>query len=171
MSKIEVGLRVAALTTLRDMIDAQLEQARAEMREQLVDLNKSYGVKAIEVKVEDEAIASATLTDGKAKAIVLDEHALMQHLEEAYPSAILTKRYVEPEFLKHFLEDVWVDGESVVLPATGEIVDWLGVQQGRQSLMLRFKPEGRNKVAALFGSGKANLIDYIEQPQPLEGSN
>lgn len=168
MSKIETGLRVAALTTLRDLIDSQLEQARAEMREQLVSLSEAYGVKSIEVKADGDPVASATLSDAKPKPYVLDERALIEWMADRFPTSILTKKYVEPAFLKSFLETIVFEDDMAVSTATGEILEFIGKQDGRQTLTIRFKPEGRNKVAAMFGSGSANLIDYIEQPQ-LEG--
>lgn len=165
---MELGMKVAALTVLRDMLDAELETARHDLEKHMRQLQDAYGVKSLEVKAANEVVASATLAV-RSTGAVIDSEAFMAWVETNYPERIETIKRIDPTWQKSILADVIKvnnDSTEVAWAKTGEFVEGVVVPD-KTTLQVRFKSEGREKVAALFGNGVMALSDLV-MPAELE---
>lgn len=159
--------RVAALTVLRDAIDAELENARHHLHQEMLSLQEQFQVKSVEVSINDTAVASATLTE-RETAYVISSKEFTAWVEEYYPYAIETIVRVNPDWQKDFLSKVqpFIEqefvGNNAVQPdavdeTTGLFVDGVKFTPVKKILTVRFKKEGRERVAEMFRTGQATL--------------
>lgn len=163
MSEItdDLKLQLAALTTLRDLIDERLQDVRAEVQDELFALNKSLGVKSVDVKLGDAPIASLTVTERK-QAWHINEDELLSWVEQNYPDEIVVTKTIRESFKKHLTETAQLKDDCIVISGvTGEMIDGLIPKPVSNSMMLRFKPEGRLEIARAYMERRAVFTDLM----------
>lgn len=162
--------RVTALTVLRDAIDAELENARAALHAELLELQEAYQVKSIEVSIDSTIVANATLS-ARQNAVITSKREFQAYVEEHYPHMVETVVQVNPDWQKQFLaglEQVFTDGKvEPVDSETGLFVDGVTFPPAKSILTVRFKAEGREKVAELFRTGQATLEELMSDTPEL----
>lgn len=162
----DVGLRLAALTALRDLVDAEVAILRAEMSAALLAVQEVTGADRIAVTLpgEDgpERVASVSLVK-EAEGIDIDPARFLAWAQENAPDEIV--RAVKEPFRRALLSHLVVAGDSVVDKRTGMVVEFATPRpapapSGR--FMLRFEggPDGygRAAIAAAWREGRLSNI-------------
>jgi hypothetical protein len=141
--------RVALLTALKDAVEEELEQARAEMKGELLEAHEKFGVKSVEVDLPSgEVVASVSVVPEKETTAVLSPQEFTSWVAVNYPDQLDTSPRVHPAFEKALLGRVrFTDSGVAVDEESGEVVEGLGVRSKSGYVSVRFKPEGRALVA------------------------
>jgi hypothetical protein len=145
----ELTRKVALLAALKDAVEAELEQARAEMKGVLLEAHDQFGVKSVEVDLPSgEVVASVSIVPEKEAAAVLSEDEFTSWVAHHHPEQIDTRPRVHAAFAKLLLGRVeFTDSGKAVDTDSGEVIDGLGVRAKAGYVSVRFKPEGRELVA------------------------
>ena len=106
MSEIikDVDLQLLALMTMRDAIDERLKEVRAEVQGEMFQLNKTFGVKSVDVKLEDKTLASITVVEKKT-AYSINEKLFTKWVLENYPDEVEVKHVVREPFAINMLKN------------------------------------------------------------------
>lgn len=144
----ELTRKVALLTALRDAVDAELEQARADMKHVLLEAHDQFGVKSVEVDLPSgEVVASVSIVPDKETPAVLSPPEFVAWVARNHPDQIDMTPRVHAAFEKALLGRVQFTGEGSAVDAdTGEVVSGLGVRPKAGYVSVRFKPDGRELV-------------------------
>ena len=145
----ELTRKVALLTALRDAVDAELEQARADMKGHLLEAHEKFGVKSVEVDLPSgDVIAQVSIVPDKETVAVLSPAEFASWVAANHPEQMDLTPRVHASFEKALLGRVqFTDSGAAVDAETGEVVEGLGVRQKAGYVSVRFKPEGRELVA------------------------
>lgn len=157
--------QLAALTLLKDAVEAKISNLRQQIFDNVNELNKLHGVKAIDVKAQETTFASITLTERKGGYYV-NETDFIEWVALNYPDEIVVTRTVRDSFRKHLLDtaEVTIDSQ-VVNPMTGEIIEGLVPKPNSKTIALRFKPDGRNFVADILAQGQTTISELFDQKE------
>ena len=161
MSEIikDIDMQLLALMTMRDAIDDRLKEVRAQVQGEMFQLNKTFGVKSVDVKLEDKTLASITVVE-KKHSFAVQEQTFAKWVLENFPSEVVTVYKVREPFEISFMKSLEVlDDGSVVHTASGMFPDGVTVKPTTNSMMVRFKPDGREAIAALFATRQATIAD------------
>lgn len=103
-------------------------------------------------------IASVSRSGGKKTAKVIDPAAALRWCLQRYPDEIV--QAVNPAFLKMLTDHAasGAVGEPGVDPRTGEILDFIEVQQGSPYVTVTTTDEGRGRMTAL-ANGFAGMLE------------
>jgi hypothetical protein len=172
----DAATRTAVLSALADLIDGELEAAKAELKAELKAAKERTGTQQIGVSLPDGSdIGKATLVQPKAVAAITDPEkfaAWVVSLGERFKSEFERKFVisVKPAFQKKLLNEItaagvakWCDQE------TGELHDVPGVQmQGRAAYTrLTVPDEGKAAIAEAWCAGR---LAHLVLPQLTAGS-
>jgi len=167
----ELTRRVALLTALRDAVDGELEQARADMKGELLDAHEKFGVKSVEVDLPSgDVVAQVSIVPEKESPAVLSADAFASWVAFNYPEQIDTSPRVRPAFEKALLARVqFTDSGSAVDVESGEVVEGLGVRPKAAYVSVRFKPEGRELVARAWREQGilGTVMPALDKPDPI----
>ena len=159
----DVALRLAILTALRDLIDAEVLELRHETTEEMVDLHDAVGVKALDVTLPDGTpVASVSLSTRQPKLSVTNEATFKAWVEAAHPDE--TQTIVRPSFQKALLDRcIWEDEDIIVDPTTGEFPLGLGMAGGTShGIRITYtKDTGRAAIAAAWRAGTIDGLPAI----------
>lgn len=154
----------ATLKALADVVTDRLKQVRAETQAALDAAEEQTGTRQVAAKLPDGTpVATISLTDPKPEARVTDTDAFQKWVMEAFPSEI-ERRFVaevRPAFLDKVLAEMTAAGVArLVDKETGELHDVPGVEvkaTRSRNHSLRFKPGGRDGIAAAWQAGTLAL--------------
>ena len=179
----EDALRVGVLTTLKDLIVAELEAGRADVLDELLELNAAAGVRKIDIQLPGEGIVgtiSVTIPQGKPS--VGDEQAFGEWVKATHPTRTRTHHVVkaehlaelaaqhpewvtsieepEPAFVTGLLDGLEIStGEQgevqAIDPMTGEIVPGIKISRPRApSITVKLGGENRTAIASAWREGR-----------------
>jgi len=167
----DVTRKVALLTALKDAVEAELEQARAEMKGVLLEAHEQFGVKSVEVDLPSgDVVASVSVVPEKEVAAVLSPPEFVSWVAYHYPDQIDTAPRVHAAFEKALLgRVVFTDSGSAVDSESGEVVEGLGVRPKAGYVSVRFKPEGRELVARAWREQGilGTVLPRLDKPGPV----
>lgn len=130
-----------------------IEQRAKELKDQAkAELSALTVGDTVAGRYRGQVIAKATMTSGRAKLAVTDEHAFTAWVKANHPSEIVEA--VNPAYVKA-LERTVVDG--VVIDDQGEIVPGVEWVQGDPFVSVRRDKDAATVVAQLFTSGQLSL--------------
>ena len=162
--------RVAVLTALRDAIDDVIIQERSALTMDLLEANKTLGVKQLDITLPNgEKVASASIGSNESKPVVVNEAVFTRWVAENFPTEII--QTVRPTFKKVLFENteqVNPQGEAVHTKS-GQIIDGVVFSASDPRLTLRFKREGRELVAESFNRGELQqlMVPLFKLPDGL----
>lgn len=165
---LELAREEATLKALADVVTDRLKAVRAETQAALDEAEGQTGTRQVAAKLPDGTpIATISLTDPKPEAKVTDADAFQAWVMEAFPGEI-ERRFVaevRSAFLAKVLDEMTAAGVArVVDKETGELHDVPGVEvraTRSRNHSLRFKPGGREDVAAAWRAGTLSLPGVI----------
>ncbi|GAA4627015.1 hypothetical protein GCM10023196_037580 [Actinoallomurus vinaceus] len=178
MSAITVGQRLAILKALKEAIDAENADTRAEAEEIYRGIRQTTGVKSAEVALPDgTAVATVSIKAGPT-TVTVDEAALLEwterhapgEVEEVIDSAALT----DPEVLAWFRENRPEAVTRRVRPAwrqlklaeasknKGDVVDPLTGEARKIAEFVQGKPTGAFALTLVAKNGSANVLDALQ---------
>lgn len=163
--------RVAILTALRDAIDDVIIQERSALTIDLLEANKTLGVKQLDITLPNgEKVASASIGSNESKPVVVNEAVFTRWVAENFPTEII--QTVRPSFKKVLFENteqVNPQGEAVHTKS-GQIIDGVVFSASEPRLTLRFKKEGRELVAESFNRGELQqlMVPLFKLPDGLK---
>jgi hypothetical protein len=145
------AMQVAALKTLVDEIAKFDKPARAKL---LADMQE-IGAEKITAELPDgTVVASVSVAGGQGvKAFVTDDRAFLAWVKDNRPTEV--EERVSDAFKKRFLDD---------LAKTGETVPGVDLTDARPYISTRFKPEGRDAIAAAWAEGTLSLGQILALP-------
>lgn len=166
MNAKDVGLKLAALTALRDLVDAEVTIVRAEMSAALLAVQEATGADRIAVTLpgEDgpEKVASVSLVK-ETEGIDIDPARFLAWAQENAPDEVVCA--VKEPFRRALLGHLIVAGDAVVDKRTGMVVEFATPRpaappSGR--FMLRFEGGtdgyGRAAIGAAWREGRLSDI-------------
>jgi len=167
MNLRELALEEATLKALADHVTDRLKAVRTELQQSLDAAEQESGTRQIVATLPDEhrtPIATLSLTDPKPEAKVIDADAFKAWVMATYPGEI-ERRFVtevRPAFLDKVLGEMTAAGVArLVDTETGELHDdvpGVAVKATRsRNHSLRFKPAGREAIAAAWQAGTLGL--------------
>lgn len=155
MSLRDETLRLATLTALRDLIDAEVVNLRRGTTADLIELNETTGTHSVDVKLPTgERVARISLIGVSAKPTVTDEDTFLAWVAEHHPTEVVT--VVRPSFQKALLDRCSpVDDVTCVDNSTGEVVPGVTAHDPhRTSIRVTYtKGEGREAIASAWRDG------------------
>lgn len=141
--------RLALLTALDKQIAPQLKEAKAEARQELLDLNRESGADRKAIMVNGAKVGEVGCSYSKAKPFIIDNAKAIEYLRELG----LTEEVPKSGWEEHFA----LVGDGIACSDTGEIVDFLAWEPSRV------------KTAAVRGCKPQDVLDALA-PQ-LDGTN
>ncbi len=105
---------------------AGLQAAEVAQKAQILDLKAQVGASSFKTALGGVSVASP-----KPKISVTSEAGLLEWVEERFPSEVETLRQVRPKSREALLGQLTIDGADVI-DATGEVVEWATVTQGKE---------------------------------------
>jgi len=169
MSLKEDAITVAALRTLRDIVDAEYEAARLRVMTGLREARDKVGLKSMRVNLPDGTpVATVTLIEPKPATVVGDEAAFVTWVADHYPSEIETQVRVRPSWQQKFFSELDPSDGPVVDPRTGETVKGLETIPASQprSFCLRSLRGGTREIIRAWRGGGLDLHRML----PFKGS-
>ncbi|MFF9124391.1 hypothetical protein ACF09J_13955 [Streptomyces sp. NPDC014889] len=170
----ELGLEEATLKALADTVTDRLKAIRAQTQTGLDHAEEQSGTRQVVAKLPDgTTIATLSLTDPKPEAKITDPDAFQAWVMEAFPDEIQRRFVAEVRaaFADKLLAEMTAAGVArVVNKETGELHDVPGVEvkaTRSRNHSLRFKPGGREAIAAAWQSGTLALPG-VTSPAALE---
>lgn len=151
MSIKDEALRATVLKALKDAIGDEYDTSRDVLHRALTDLSETTGAKSVTVTLDGADIATVTLGGGSPRASVTNDAALLEWVAERHPAEVETLRRVRPAFLTRLLAEATRAG--VPYDATGEELPGVAVRSSEPYPGTRFKPGGREAVAAAWAAG------------------
>lgn len=105
-------------------------------------------------------MASITRSDGAKKARITNEAAALAWCLKAHPEHVQTVQVIRPAYVTLLLDTAksGAVGEPGVDPNTGEILDFIVVEQGSPYVTVTATKEGKARMAALAG-GFAGMLE------------
>lgn len=160
MSVKDAATRAAVLSTLADLIGAELKTAKAELQAGLKAAKEETGTQKVGVSLPDgRDVGTASLVQPKAAAVVTDAEAFLNWARTVRPDEVVRRFVTEvrPAWQELVLKELtaagvaqWCDKE------TGEVHDVPGVQmQGRAAYTrLSVPDEGTAAIAEAWREGR-----------------
>jgi hypothetical protein len=155
----ETAARTAVLSTLADLIGAELKTAKAQLQTELKAAKQETGTQKVGVFLPDgRDVGTASLVQPKAAAVVTDEEAFLKWVMAVRPDEVVRRFVTEvrPAWQTLVLKELtaagapqWCDKE------TGEVHNVPGVQiQGRAAYTrLTVPDEGTAAIAEAWREG------------------
>lgn len=168
----DINLRYAALKLIADIVADAMKEEKAQHLEALAESVEDSGAKSWNVTIGGEKVAAITLAQRAGGPKILDEDALIEHLQETRPDMLETKVSIRPWAAKELLASVVavVDGNSIT--GDGDMIPGIvETEPGApyQSLRWDAKANGKDVVADAIRSGelrdllKGTGLPMIEQ--------
>jgi hypothetical protein len=160
----ELAAEEATLKALADVVNDRLKAVRAQTQAALDIAEQETGTRQVAAGLHDgTSVATISLTDPKPEAKVTDLAAFQAWVMEAFPGEI-ERRFVaevRAAFAEKLLAEMTAAGVArVVNKETGELHDVPGVEvkaTRSRNHSLRFKPGGREAIAAAWQAGTLAL--------------
>jgi hypothetical protein len=168
----ETAARAAVLSTLADLIDAELKTAKKELQAELKAAKEQTGTQKVGVSLPDgRDVGTASLVQPKATAVVTDPEAFLSWARTVRPGEVVRQfvTQVRPAWQALVLKELtaagvaqWCDKE------TGEVHDVPGVKiQGRAAYTrLTVPDEGTDAIAKALREG---LLTTVVLPELTTG--
>jgi hypothetical protein len=166
----DLALEEATLKALADHVTDRLKAVRAELQQGLDAALQESGTRQIVATLPDDnrtPVATLSLTDPKPEAKVIDPDAFKAWVMREFPGEI-ERRFiteVRPAFVDKVLAEMTAAGVArVVNKETGELHDVPGVEvkaTRSRNHSLRFKPGGREEIAAAWQAGTLALPGVV----------
>jgi hypothetical protein len=160
----ELALEEATLKALADLVTDRLKAVRAETQAALDTAEQETGTRQVAAVLTDVgAVATISLTDPKPEAKLTNLDAFQAWVMEAFPGEIERRFVAEVRgaFLSKVLDEMTAAGVArIVDKETGELHDVPGVEvraTRSRNHSLRFKPGGREGIAAAWQAGSLAL--------------
>lgn len=169
----ETAARTAVLSTLADLIGAELKTAKAQLQTELKAAKQETGTQKVGVFLPDgRDVGTASLVQPKAAAVVTDEEAFLKWVMAVRPDEVVRRFVTEvrPAWQTLVLKELTAAGVSQWCDKeTGEVHDVPGVQiQGRAAYTrLTVPDEGTAAIAEAWRDG---LLTEVTVPQLTAGS-
>jgi len=165
---LELAREEATLKALADVVTDRLKAVRAETQAALDEAEGQSGTRQVAAKLPDgTSVATLSLTDPKPEAKVTDADAFQAWVMAEFPGEI-ERRFVaevRPAFLDKVLAEMTAAGVArLVNKETGELHDVPGVEvkaTRSRNHSLRFKPGGRDEIAAAWQAGTLALPGVV----------
>lgn len=141
--------RLAALRLLEHGLKAAITEAQAEAD----DYRQHVGARALTTPWGEVGLTR------RKPAIVFDDAALLEWCETNAPEAI--RRTVPTEARRGLAAKLTIDGDDVVDPATGEVVEFASVRPGGESLRVALTGEAKDEAEAALLARLAELADAV----------
>ncbi|MFF3398282.1 hypothetical protein ACFYW6_07185 [Streptomyces sp. NPDC002659] len=175
MNLRDLALEEATLKALADKVSDRLKAVRVELQQGLDTAEKETGTRQIAAALPDGTpVATLSLTDPKPEAKVTDSDAFMAWVMRTFPGEI-ERRFVtevRPAFVEKLLAEMTAANVArVVDKESGELHDVPGVEikaTRSRNHSLRFKPTGKDAIAAAWTSGALQLPG-VTGPAQVEG--
>jgi hypothetical protein len=160
----ELAREEATLKALADVVTDRLKAIRAETQAALDAAEEQTGTRQVAASLPDGTpVATISLTDPKPEAKVTDLEAFKAWVMREFPGEIERQFVAEvrPAFLDKVLAEMTAAGVArLVNKETGELHDVPGVEvkaTRSRNHSLRFKPGGRDTIAAAWQAGTLPL--------------
>lgn len=181
MNLRELALEEATLKALADHVTDRLKAVRGELQQGLDAAEQESGTRQIVATLPGSGqtpVATLSLTDPKPEAKVTDPDAFKAWVMQTFPGEI-ERRFVaevRPAFVDKLLGEMTAAGVArVVDTETGELHDdvpGVAVKATRaRNHSLRFKPAGREAIAAAWQSGALPLPGVSAPPAVEPGED
>lgn len=176
MSLRDLALEEAALKAVADLVKDRLTAVRSELQSGLDAAERESGTRQIVAVLPDgkTQIATLSLTDPNPEARVTDADAFRAWVMQEFPGEIERRFVTEVRgaFAEKMLAEMTAAGTPrVVNKETGELHEVPGVTvkaTRARNHSLRFKPAGRDAIAAAWHSGALKLPG-VTGPLAVEG--
>jgi len=161
MNLRETALRLAAITVIADAA----KDAKDRLRDQFAEQLNAVGADAAKAALEGTEVAKVSLVSPKSSAIVVNESAFVDYVEQEFPNEIV--KSVRESYKKVFLERIIeMDGEAVYT-MNGEVLPFIAFKSREPYVSTRFVKDGREVIASAFKTGAINPAELIVD-EPLE---
>jgi hypothetical protein len=156
----ETAARAAVLSTLADLIDAELKTAKKELQAGLKAAKEETGTQKVGVSLPDgRDVGTASLVQPKAVAVVTDAEAFLNWARTVRPGEVVRRFITEvrPAWQALVLKELTAAGVAQWCDKdTGEVHDVPGVQiQGRAAYTrLTVPDEGTAAIADAWREGR-----------------
>ncbi|MGA5506862.1 hypothetical protein [Streptomyces umbrinus] len=160
----ELGIEEATLKALADTVTDRLKAVRAQTQAGLDDAEEQSGTRQVVAKLPNGTqVATLSLTEPKPEAKITDAEAFQAWVMETFPDEIQRRFVAEVRaaFAEKLLGQMTAAGVARLLDTeTGELHDVPGVEvkaTRSRNHSLRFKPGGRDAIAAAWQAGELAL--------------
>lgn len=172
MKPQEVGLRLAALTALKSIVEDEIEGARAAMSSALLDVQSATGADRIVVSLPGEGgpvkVASVSLLK-EEPGVSIDPGKLLAWCREHAPDEVVCA--VRDSFRRGLLTHLIAAGDDVVDRRTGMVVDFATPKPAAPAsgrFTLRFEGGtngiGRELLADAWRGGELDKLGVLGTP-------
>lgn len=147
--------KLAALETYLKVLDPLAKALRVKVT---TDLGERRVEKVGAYLPDGTKMASVSRSGGRRTAKVVDPRAALAWCLDRYPEEIV--KAINPAFLKKitdYAKEVGQVGEPGVDPITGEVLDFIEVQQGNPYVTITTTVEGFERMSALANGFTAML--------------
>lgn len=161
----DVGLRLAALSALRDLIDGEITNARADMSQALLDVQAATGADRIVITLpgdEGGKVGSVSLVKDGGPSVEIDPAAFLAWCQENAEDEVVYA--VREPYRRALMARLVVDGGDVIDPTTGMVCDFARprpVAESSGRFTLRFEGGtngvGRELIASAWRRGQLHL--------------
>lgn len=154
MSAKDTAFRLAALSSLRDLIDSEVKNIRGEMSTDLLAHYEETDGDRINVTMPGTRTKLATVTLDTKEAesedtISVDARKFLAWVQENAPDEIVPT--VRATYAKVITDRLVIDGEDVIDPKTGQVVEFATVVPAGPA------PEPTGKFTLRFEGGTGGL--------------
>lgn len=149
--------KLAALDAYLKVLDPIARALRAEVERQM---GKDHDERVGAFLPDGTKLASITRSDGAKKARITDPGAALRWCLRAHPEHIYTIEAIRPAFLTLLLDAAKTGsvGEHGYDPSTGEVLDFITVEQGSAYVTVKGTDEGKARMTAL-AHGFAGMLE------------
>lgn len=149
--------RLAALGAYLKVLTEMEKKLRAEVTR---DMGERHVEKVGAYLPDGTKLASVGRSGGRRTAKLVDEGAALFWCKLRYPEEVATIQVIRPAFLKKLMDVAGsLPAESKGLdPATGEILDFIEVQQGNPYVTITMTDDGRDRMTTL-ANGFAGMLE------------
>lgn len=139
-----------------------IEQRAKELKDQAkADLAALEVGDTVAGRYEGHTIAKATMTKGRAKLVVTDEHSFLNWVAGHHPTEIISQ--INPAFIKH------IEGRAkeygAPIDTLGEVIPGVELVDGEPYVTVRREKDAAAVVAQLLASGGLSL-DEVKAVEP-----
>ena len=163
----EDAARLAVLRVLRDRLDVEIEQTRAQVWRGLLAGRAEHGLRSALVELPDGTrLGTVTITQPNSR-VEVDPGGLLRWAKLYHPGEVVEA--VREPFRRAVVGGLKaVDGE-LVLPASGEVVPWAALRPAGPPTTFSYRPTGdaADLIVAAYRAGRLaqSLLPSIEAPE------
>jgi hypothetical protein len=171
MTLKDIATRVAALDTLKKRVADELDAARGQLRDALVQANEESGTQQISFGLDGTDIGKASLVAPADAAVVTDQEALLAWVRTVAPSEVKTRMVTEirPAWLAMLLKEATTAGAPVWAdPETGEVHDIPGIQLQPKATYAKLTVPAAGRVA-LAEAWRSRAVWRLALPELTTG--